>query len=250
LIETGGSRVPPIPDLAERTVLPERMDDPGLDGGLHREALRSLGRINQLSFTVSSLWAAIRPLAREAGGAPLRVLDVGCGGGEVLIGLARRAWVDGIAMEPAGCDLSERAVAFARQQASATGVPVEFFPLDLRESDLPEGYDVILSNLLLHHLRHEEAVSLMRRSSAAARRMVLVNDLLRSRAAYAFTWLGTRLVTRSHVVHEDGPLSVRAGWTPDELAAIAMEAGLPEREFTVERRFPWRLQLAWRRPVS
>ena len=54
-----------------------------------------------------------------------------------------------------------------------------------------------------------------------ARRQVVISDLRRSRSGFVIAWIGTRLLSRSPVVHYDGPVSVRAAWTIRELAGFA-----------------------------
>jgi hypothetical protein len=80
-----------------------------------------------------------------------------------------------------------------------------------------------------------------------ATRLVLVNDLVRGPAAYALAWLGTRLLTRSPVVHLDGPRSVAAAFTLREARELAERAGLHGAR--IDRRWPCRYLLAWRRPA-
>jgi hypothetical protein len=81
--------------------------------------------------------------------------------------------------------------------------------------------------------------------AAAARRMVLVHDLLRSRGGFILAFLGTRALSRSTIVHTDGPLSIEGAFTLDEVRKLAQQAGLTEAE--VARRWPYRLLLSWRR---
>jgi hypothetical protein len=83
-----------------------------------------------------------------------------------------------------------------------------------------------MCSLFLHHLGEEQAVDLLRKMAGAARSLVLVSDLRRSRLAYWMAWLGCRLLSRSHVVHVDGPLSVAAAFTTDEALGLAQMAGL------------------------
>jgi len=70
--------------------------------------------------------------------------------------------------------------------------------------------------------------------------------LVRTRFGYALAWAGGRLLTRSPIVHTDGPLSVRAAFTLDEFGTLAERAGL--RGATFRRHWPQRFLFAWRKP--
>jgi SAM-dependent methyltransferase len=222
------------------------MDDPDLAAERHEAALRGMERINRWSRAVGTLWPVLERLTREDAGGVLRVLDVASGAGDVPIGLWRRARREGLNLSLAGCDRSPRAVEHARISAERSGANVAFFQQDALSDDLPKGYDVVISSLFLHHLDQPDAVRLLERMSRAASRMVLVNDLLRSRAGYAFAWLGTRLLLTSDVNRTDGPLSVRAAFTIDEVQELAEKAGL--KGAVIERRWPCRFLLTWSRP--
>ncbi len=221
------------------------MDQPGLDPAAHRRALDGLARLNAASGAFRYLWAPIAELARSTKGRPLRVLDVATGGGEFPVTLMHWARRAGLPIEAAGCDRSETALEYGRRTAVAVGVPVTFFPQDVLSGPLPSGYDVVTCSLFLHHLDEGEAVRLLRAMAAAAGRLVLVNDLARGRLNYLLIWLATRVLTRSPVVRTDGPLSVRAAFTPREALSLAEKAGLTGA--TVRRCFPCRFLLTWRR---
>jgi hypothetical protein len=148
----------------------------------------------------------------------------------------------------AGCDVSPVALDHARQQAINEGADIHFFPYDALREPLPAGYDAVVSSLFLHHLTEPQAVELLRQMAAAAGRLVLVNDLMRSRAGYLLAWVGTRLLSRSPVVHFDGPRSVEGAFTVAEARALAEQAGLAGA--VVGRRWPCRYLLSWRRPPS
>jgi len=231
------------PDLRERHREPEVMDQPGLDAGAHAHALAGLRRINRLSGSAGILWPELAALARRHTGQPLRVLDVATGGGDIPIRLWRRARRAGLALRVDGCDKSSTAVAHAQAEAAAAGADVSFFALDVFAQTIPPGYDVLTCSLFLHHFDRDLAVELLRRLAAAAGRMVLVNDLNRSSTAWLLAYLGTRLLTRSPVVHIDGPLSVAAAFTPGEALALAHDAGMAGA--TVTRRWPFRYLLKW-----
>lgn len=231
--------------LRRRRRLPELMDQPGLDRSRHFEALRGLERINHVSRSSYAFWPAVRRMARSSG-QPVRVLDLATGAGDVPIGLWRLARRAGIELEIAGCDRSSQALEYARQRAREQRAEVRFFALDALAEQLPAGYDVLMCSLFLHHLDDGQAEDLLRRMALATRRLVLVADLRRGRDGYLLAWVGTRLLSRSAIVHTDGPRSVEAALTLAEARALARRAGLEDA--TVEPRWPCRYVLTWRHP--
>ncbi|MGL4465630.1 MAG: nucleotide-binding protein, partial [Planctomycetia bacterium] len=70
-------------------------------------------------------------------------------------------------------------------------------------------------------------------------------DLVRSPVGYVLAWVGARVLSRSPVVHVDGPRSVAGAFTPTELLALAEEAGLVGGK--VLPRIPERFVFVWRR---
>jgi 2-polyprenyl-3-methyl-5-hydroxy-6-metoxy-1,4-benzoquinol methylase len=221
------------------------MDQPGLEAAVHQQALRGLRRTNAWSRTTGVLWRG----QREAGvfsrpSRPIRLLDIASGGGDVAMGLAQMARRHGIALEAHGCDVSATAVAHATaaaQRAKLSGV--EFFEWNALGGELPSGYDVVMCTLFLHHLAEDDAVQLLRRMRAAARACVLVDDLVRTRLGYVLAWGGARLLTRSRIVHIDGPLSVRSAFSLGEARSLAERAGLTGAVF--RRHWPQRFLLTW-----
>lgn len=237
------------PTLARRHLQPEIMDQPDLDVGRHDQALAGLARINRLSRSVGIVWPPIRRLAMELGGRPLTVLDVATGAGDLPIALWRKARRAGLDLAIAGCDISGRAVDHARRRAKRADVPVHYFQHDALADELADGatrrWDVVVSSLFLHHLEEDQAVALLRRMSLAAERLVLINDLRRCRAGYLLAYVGTRLLSRSDVVHVDGPRSVEGAFALGEAANLCRQAGLNHVE--ARRCWPCRYLLSWRR---
>ncbi len=230
--------------LGKRHREPELMDDPNLDPALHHQALVGLRRVHGISGTVSTLWNPIRRMAEQRPNTALRVLDVACGGGDLVISLAQRSARSGLPIEFSGCDISQTALDFASSAAASKKVRVNFFQADAIAAPLPADYDIICCSLFLHHLDEADAIKLLRSMKASARRMALISDLSRSRLGYVLTWIGIRLLTRSPICHVDGPLSVRAAFTPAEMLDLAAQAGLENA--TLTRHWPERFLLAWK----
>ena len=233
--------------LKQRRLEPEWMDDPALEAGLHAGAMEGLERINTLSNSAGLLWPALRGLAREINGRPVKVLDIATGAGDVPIRLWLKARRTGLPLQVEACDRSGHAVEHARRRAAKAGAGVRFFPLDPFSSGIPPGYDAVICSLFLHHLSGDQAVTLLRGMAGAAGRLVAVNDLRRSGAGLALAYAGTRLLTRSPVVHADGPRSVRAAFTLQEIRAMAQQVGL--ENCRVSPRWPCRFLLTWSKPA-
>jgi SAM-dependent methyltransferase len=234
-----------MPSLNQRRREPEIMDQPGLDPAQHARALRGLARINWWSASAGILWPPLAALAR-AERRTLRVLDLGTGGGDVPLRLWRRGRRSGVPLRLEGCDVSPVALAHAEAEARRRGADVRFFVHDALDGSALDGYDVLMCSLFLHHFGDDAARALLLRMGREAARMVLVNDLVRGWPGLLLAQAGSRLLTRSAVVHVDGPRSVRAAFTRAELAELAELAGL--RGATVAWRWPWRMLLTWRRP--
>lgn len=233
--------------LAQRHLEPEWMDQPGLEPALHTAALHGLARLNWFSRSAQIVWNPIRRLSQEVS-RPLTVLDLACGAGDVPIALWQRARRAGIDLRITGCDISPTAVAHARERAERSGAAIDFRQADAFAVAIDGPIDVVMCSLFLHHLPDEAAVELLRRMGRVALHLVLVNDLERSRMGYALAWAATRLLTRSPVVHVDGPRSVAAAFTRREALQLASQAGM--HGATVHKCWPHRWLLSWRRPTD
>jgi SAM-dependent methyltransferase len=223
------------------------MDRPDLDAAQHFDALRGLARINRWSRAAAAIWKPIAELQREIG-QPLRVLDIATGGGDVLCALVRKAWHAGLPIDFAGCDVSPRAVAFAESRAQRLGFDIKFFAADALSDPLPTGFDIIISSLFFHHLEEDAATRLLGKVAAACGSMIVISDLRRGWQGYWLAQLAARILTRSSVVHIDGPRSVRNAFTSEEMLAIARRAGLAG--VSVRHCWPRRFLLCWRKGGS
>jgi methyltransferase family protein len=102
--------------------------------------------------------------------------------------------------------------------------------LPLRE----DSVEIAHAALTLHHLDADGAAACLAQMAAAAR-LTIVNDLLRTQPTLALVWLATRVLRLHPVSRHDGPVSVRRAWSADELATLAGKAGRRARV----ARYPW-----------
>ncbi len=224
----------------------ELMDDPRLNVEQHLHALRGLERINRWSASAHALWSPIQVLAGHGPQRTFRVLDIATGAGDVPITLWHRAHRAGVQLKVEGCDRSPVAIAHARHCAQQHRADVHFFELDVLSDEIPCGYDVVTCSLFLHHLKHEDVVRLLWSMAQAAGQLVVISDLVRNRIGLVLAYLGTRLLSTSTVVHLDGPRSVRAAYTVDEIRALTVRAGMDNPE--IAPCWPCRYLLIWKKP--
>jgi ubiquinone/menaquinone biosynthesis C-methylase UbiE len=116
-----------------------------------RERLRVLGRI----FAPAT--AAL--LDRLGVGEGMRCLDVGCGGGDVSVELARRVGNDG---EVTAIDFDAGKLEIARQEAAELGLAnLIYIHTDLFDLTLDQPVDVVYARFVLAHLK--DPVAALRR---------------------------------------------------------------------------------------
>jgi 2-polyprenyl-3-methyl-5-hydroxy-6-metoxy-1,4-benzoquinol methylase len=183
-----------------RSLKPEILDSAGVSDGSRERAHRDLMRINRWLGN----WAAV--LARlERGTPPARVLDIGCGGGGLLLEIRRKTGADVV-----GVDLQP-----------PRNSPVPVMQADAVRDPLPKA-DVAVSVLMIHHLSEPELAALIRNAGATCDRLIVV-DLVRH-------WLPLALYRVfvcpfvCAVVRSDGAQSIRRAFTPTELRAIVAGA--------------------------
>lgn len=232
--------------MKTRQLTSELMDDPQLAPDEHKIALAGLARLNRWSRGDVGLWQNLQAEARQIAPRTLRVLDIATGSGDLPVRLARRARAAKLPIQFSACDCSSTALETAVQAAEKAQVAIVFFKSDALEDPIPRGFDVITVSLFLHHLTDEQIVKLLAKLAQATSRMILVNDLSRSWWNYGAVFLATRLLSRSTVVHFDGPVSVRAAFTKSDLLDLAKQAGLEGT--VVQSRFPARWLMTWRSP--
>lgn len=160
--------------------------------------------------------------------ATARVLDLGCGPADVTVRLARAfpGWrIDGV-------DGAEAMLALGRARVQATGLEAR---IALHHAVLPHdplpgtGYDLIVSNSLLHHLHDARVLWRTLRAAAAPAAFVYVTDLRRPADAAALRRLvETYSTPEPALLRRDFEASLRAAFTAPEVRAQLAAAGLPQ----------------------
>ena len=229
------------------------MDEPALPVDLHHAALEGLRRINAASGAAARLAEPLLKFAREheaehGSHRPVTLLDVAAGGGDVPVAIVAAARAAGSTIRLTLFDRSEAALARAKETADRAGIDATLACGDVVNSDLPVSADIVSCSLFLHHLTQDQTVAVLKRLRSATNGLLLVSDLRRCVSGVAAAHLACRLLTRSSVVHFDGPVSARAAWTISEMQAMANAAGMADA--TIRAVWPFRLLLTWKKPKA
>ncbi len=232
-----------MPNLSKRNRLPEWMDQPDIDPALHHHALKGLARLNYFSNGAGVLWKPIFNLANKRNLTNLSMLDVATGSGDIPIALSEKAFRSNINIDFSVVDKSPFAIKLVQSKCKTSNIKMECLEMDVLDGPAFPEHDIIICSLFLHHLDNGEAIKLMQRMAQSARIAIFINDLERSWLNWNMVWVSSHLLTRSPVVHMDGPRSVAGAFTAKEALKLASDAGLKEAE--VQSCFPCRFLLSW-----
>lgn len=207
-----------------------------------RGCLQSLEQINRwlLGYRPTLAWLNQLPLANNDPRDPLHIVDVGCGGGDLLRQIAHWAHKRGIAVELTGIDLNPYAARAAAESTPrelgitwVTGNALEYRP--------HKPVDIIVNSLMAHHLEDDEIVALLCWMEATAQAGWFINDLERSeRSSRMFSWV-ERIARWHPFVRHDGPVSFRRAFREEDWARLLIAAQIPRQAVTVQHWRPGRL---------
>jgi 2-polyprenyl-3-methyl-5-hydroxy-6-metoxy-1,4-benzoquinol methylase len=218
--------------------LPELMDG---DGGYDefRACLSSLEQVNRwsLGYRPTLSWLSHLPRPSRAG---LHIVDVGCGGGDLLRRIAAWSRREGRTVRLTGIDVNTYA-ARAAAESTPSALGITWATCDALHYQPEHPVDIIVSSLTTHHLENEQIIALLRWMETTARAGWFINDLERSeRSARAFAWLAKTMGWHRFVQH-DGPVSFRRAFRREDWEQLLALAEIPAETFTIERWRPGRL---------
>jgi len=219
------------------------MDDLTLSGEQLRRNLDELEVINYWLGGHQVVLDALDRVLRKHLSLPLRIVDVGCGGGDTLQSIARWARRKHIPMELVGVDANAFMIAYARQRSLAYP-EISFMQHDVfSDSFACRQYDVVVCSLFCHHFTNRQLVCMFRQLYRQAKLAVIINDLHRHWLAYYAIKYITAAFSRSYLVKHDAPLSVWRAFRRGELEELVREAGVTQYRLRWMWAFRWQLLL-------
>lgn len=140
------------------------------------------------------------------------ILDIGCGGGDMLKTIAVWGRKNNFQLQLTGVDISAAAIQYSKENCKS------FPEIECRQEDVfqhlgsGKSYDVIMNTLFMHHFTDDQIVRLLLLMKNNADRGFVINDLQRHPLAYySIKWI-TKFFSQSYLVKNDAPLSVLRGF--------------------------------------
>lgn len=214
--------------------LREKMEDLDCELITLRNTYEQFGTINKILGGWDKIYRdRIRPvLLKEPEAAS--ILDIGCGGGDIIRALSKMTKDDDFEVNFTGIDPDLRAIDFAREKNLDPFS--EFIECTSAELvDMQQKFTIVISNHLLHHLGDEDLKNICRDSEQLSTQLVIFSDIERSDIGYGCFRAIAPMIFKNSFIAEDGIISIRRSYRSDEL-----REKLPTG-WVVQTQFPFRL---------
>lgn len=228
-------------DTSHRSNAPEIMDDFAMEGEILRDALDKIASINKLlggnKVTVDGVKTLLKGVDKHVN---IRILDVGCGNGDMLRTLADFGRRYGYKFDLYGIDAN----AFTIQHATNLSVNypnISYHCEDIFQENLPApNFDIILCTLTLHHFKDNEILALLRLFQSHTNLGIVINDLHRSKLAYYLFTALCYVFGLNDMSRQDGLVSILRGFKRQDLEQYTKTLQL--RNVSIKWRWAFRYQ--------
>jgi SAM-dependent methyltransferase len=238
------------PDFSQRAELEECMDGPCSYEEL-RDCLRHLAWVNRLTRAHRPVMQWVERVANsiqsqhpksespDTRHPPLKIVDVGCGYGDMLRRIDRWAAQRGVAVELVGVDVNANAVRAAREATPAGSIT--WVHGDVCVCPETAGADLVAATGMMHHLAEAEIVRLLEWMEWTARVGWFIVDLHRKPAPYRVFSALMHGGWWHPFIRTDGLASIRRSFLAEDWRRMCSAAGLDAGAVAIREHRPARL---------
>ncbi len=230
-------------NLQLRANTKELLDDEQVPFAAIQQNMKELNIINTYlgghSITIKGVQ---KILQTYTAGQPVTICEIGCGGGDNLMAIAKWCLKNKIEARFVGIDIKPACISFAKKQCGK--LHAEWIVADYAQADLTQNKpDIIFSSLFCHHFNEDELVPMLRWMQQNAAKGFFINDLQRHPLAYHSIKLLTKLFSKSYLVKNDAPLSVARAFTKREWKQLLECAGI--RHYSLQWKWAFRYLITY-----
>ncbi len=228
-----------MPDLSARSVLPEKMDEPGI---AHHELHQALRELEILNNTLGGYKVILNALSQlRLPQRTITIIDLGCGGGDMLRAIAKWAENNNKNVRLIGVDRNSVMTEYSAKKSSAYK-NISFKTLDVFDDSLLKlKADIAMNSLFSHHFDDDDLIKLTMRMKQIASQAIIINDIHRHWFAYLSVKMLTALFSKTYLVKYDAPVSVARSLILSEWQNILTTAGI--ENYRIKSMWAWRWQI-------
>jgi len=211
--------------LTVRSYQKEQMDNFELSGEDLNKTLSGLSIINKYLRNTATTFKAVKTEIRKANQS-LKIIDLGCGGGDNLRAIANWCLTNNKPIELVGLDGNTHILEYAQKQNNQS-LTIKYLQADIlaSEFELPKC-DILISSHFMYHFSDNELAKFLKKSKKSISTKIIFSELQRSSIAYTLFKIGAIFLPFSNIVKHDGLLAIKRAFTQKELATILNQAEL------------------------
>ena len=219
-----------------RSYQKELLDEDGIQTALLYRNLKELEIINTYLGGHSISLQGFKEIVTDRS-KTYRLIDIGCGGGDSVKAIAKWAKDKQYKLHLTGIDLKQDCIDYAQNNCKGLA-GLNFACDDFRNAfSWDNSIDIVHASLFCHHFKEDDIVAFIKLCSTH-KAVFIINDLERNPIAYYSIKLLTRLFSKSVLVKNDAPLSVRRGFKKKEWESIVSQAGI--KHYAIKNRWAFR----------
>lgn len=224
--------------LEFRSTEKEQLDNLDLGGETLHQTLDGLSVINRFLGNTNATFAAVKPVILNSS-SPLKIIDLGCGGGDNLRAMAKWCSSKNISAELIGIDGNKNTLDYARSK-NTSGIQIEYLQADVLSPhfELPDC-DILLSSHFVYHFSNDELTQFIVNASKKVKHKIIFSELQRSPLAYILFSLGSFFMPFNKLVKQDGKRAIERAFNSKELKTILSNTGL--KNFSIQNNWAFRL---------
>lgn len=219
----------------------EQLDNFELSGQILHQTLAELAIINRYFGNYRAVKKVVLSAIKKTNNQPIRIIDIGCGGGDLLLYLAKIFRKKGINASFLGIDGNAHSLQYGKEK-SVDFPEIGFLQADLLSDDfqLPMC-DILISTHFLYHFNNQEVTKFLARQKPFIQNVFIASELERNRLAYWLFFVFSPLLGFSKLTREDGLLAIQRAFKKSELKNILSGENLAN--VSIKRQFFFRLIL-------
>lgn len=226
--------------MNSRSAKQEQLDNLSLTGEPLHKALQSLAWINRWLGNYRSTIKAVLAV-NHAEKKHLKIIDLGCGGGDLILAIAKALRKKNRTFSIVGIDGNSNSLNYAREKCAG------FEEITFEEANIlspafkPPVCDILISSHFIYHFSEEELACFINTKLSGINIAFICSELERSRIAFFLFKLTGFLLPLSKIARQDGLLAIKRSFTKKEWLIILKKTTIAV--FSLRRVLLFRIQL-------